>query len=493
MAYKARSFKIQDVLAKMLDTFKTNLKDAESKEDQAQSQWEELNGSKRDQLEEAQGALSKQDSEKGAKAMSKEDAQTELDALKLQVKNDKKFIEQTAKSLEDKKGEWKDRQELRTGEIAAINKAIGILHSDDARDTFKKSYKSQSFLQTSSTQHASVAMILRQTAQASGDRRLAVLAAAVSKTDPMATGSHFEKVIAAIDKMVDTLKGEEDTDLENKETCEKDRADDTRSAIKAARAMDENTDTITELKARIVEIVENVAENNKEIKNLQDELKEASKDRKDAHMSWKNTDNDDKAAGALVIKAKDVLAKFYKDNDLMFIQNKMDPVVAGEAPPPPPQTWEAPYGGKSEEATGIVAILEMIHEDIAKDRTKAKSEEDADQKAFDEFKANTNAQIKSLQESNSSLEGEKGEKEDDVDTNKNDRLSSKGELDAALKKVSDATSGCDYLTINYDVRLKNRQIEIDGLIKAKAILEGGEFPSFLEGKKSGDAFLQRRK
>jgi len=51
----------------------------------------------------------------------------------------------------------------------------------------------------------------------------------------------------------------------------------------------------------------------------------------------------------------------------------------------------------------------------------------------------------------------------------------------------------DYLTINYDVRLKNRQIEIDGLIKAKAILEGGEFPSFLEGKKSGDAFLQRRK
>jgi len=224
-------------------------------------------------------------------------------------------------------------------------------------------------------------------------------------------------------------------------------------------------------------------------------LTQAGKDRKDANQAWQITNKDDKAASALVVSAKDVLAKFYKDNDLMFVQQKMDPVVAGEAPPPPPTTWEAPYGGKTEEATGIVAILEMIHEDIEKDRAKAKSEEDEDQKAFNEFESNTNAQIKSLKEANSQLEGEKGGAEDDVGSNKKDRLSSKGELDAVLKKISDATPGCDYLTINYEVRLKNRQIEIDGLVKAKAILQGGEFPSFLEDSqtKTGDAFLQRRK
>merc|ERR1719181_1115817 len=176
----------------------------------------------------------------------------------------------------------------------------------------------------------------------------------------------------------------------------------------------------------------------------------------------------------------------------MFVQNKMDPVVAGEAPPPPPTTWEAPYGGKTEEATGIVAILEMIHEDIEKDRAKAKSEEDADQKAFDEFKANTDSQISALKDSNNSLEGEKGDKEDAVSENKKDRLGQKNSLDATLKKIADATPGCDYLTINYDVRLKNRQIEIDGLVKAKAILEGGEFPSFSQVK-SSETFLQRRK
>merc|ERR1719460_2081126 len=115
MAYKARSFKIQEVLAKMLDTFKTNRKDARDKEDEAQSQYDELSGNKREQLESAQEASSKQDTEKGAAGMSKEESEDEVDALKTQVSNDEKFIEQTAKALEDKKAEWKDRQELRTG------------------------------------------------------------------------------------------------------------------------------------------------------------------------------------------------------------------------------------------------------------------------------------------------------------------------------------------------------------------------------------------
>merc|ERR1719235_2992944 len=79
--------------------------------------------------------------------MAKEDAEAEVAALKEQIANDEKFIEQTKQALADKKQEWKDRKELRAGEIAAINKAIAILHSDDARDLFKKSLASQGYVQ----------------------------------------------------------------------------------------------------------------------------------------------------------------------------------------------------------------------------------------------------------------------------------------------------------------------------------------------------------
>jgi predicted nucleic acid-binding Zn-ribbon protein len=482
MAYKARSFKIQDVLAKMLDTFTTNRKDARDKEDEAQSQYDELSGNKRDQLESAQEALSKGDTEKGAAGMSKENAQSEVDALKTQVSNDEKFISQTATALEDKKAEWKDRQALRKGEIAAINKAIGILHSDDARDMFKKSLASQSFfLQLKSSKSMSALEVLKKAAKRTGDKRLSVLAASVAT--PMATGSHFDQVISAIDDMISNLKGEEETDLENKEGCEHDRAEDTREAILLGRAMDDHTDSVTEAENRIAEIKEQIADNKKEIKSLNEQLDEATKDRKDEHATWEANNRNDQAAADLVKSAEGVLEDFYKDNDLMFLQNKrMDPVKAGEAPPPPPTTWEAPYGGKTGESAGIVAILGMIHEDILKDKDKAETEEKEAQKAYDDFKADTEDQIDALDDSISGLQDEMGQKESDIQDNVNGRLTKKNELETTLNKIADATPGCDYLTINYETKRKNRQIEIDGLIKAKAILEGGEFPSLLQGK-----------
>merc|ERR1719265_2609768 len=225
MKYKARSFHIQDVLKKMKSTFNQNLADAEDKEERGLDDYTELKESKADQLASAQDALSKMDGENGAKAMSKEDAETERDALTTQRTNDENYIEATATDLATKKEEWKDRQLLRAGEIEAIGKAISILHSDDARDLFKSSMKSQSFLQVTATSKSlSAGAILATAAKRPGDKRMAALAKSLqTPNESMATGSHFDEVIAAIDDMIGTLKGEEETDLENKETCEKDR------------------------------------------------------------------------------------------------------------------------------------------------------------------------------------------------------------------------------------------------------------------------------
>merc|ERR1719443_1051735 len=143
MAYKARSFKIQGVLKKMHQTFTINLKDATDKENDAQTDYDNLMKGKQGQLDASREALNKMESENGAKGMSRQESEDELNALKKQVKDDTKFIAQTEKSLEEKKAEWKKRSALREGEIAAISKAIYILHNDDARDLFKKSFASQ--------------------------------------------------------------------------------------------------------------------------------------------------------------------------------------------------------------------------------------------------------------------------------------------------------------------------------------------------------------
>merc|ERR1719201_1982473 len=130
----------------MHQTFSTNLADARSKEADALSAYNTLKGSKQGQLDTAQKALTKMASENGAKGMSRQESSDEVKALKEQVQNDEKFIKQTEQALADKKKAWAIRSDTRSSELAAISKAISILHNDDSRDLFKKSFDSQ-FLQ----------------------------------------------------------------------------------------------------------------------------------------------------------------------------------------------------------------------------------------------------------------------------------------------------------------------------------------------------------
>merc|ERR1719265_1429490 len=126
-----------------------------------------------------------------------------------------------------------------------------------------KSLASQSFfLQLKSSKSMSAGELLKKTAKRTGDKRLVALAATVA--EPMATGSHFDQVISAIDDMISNLKAEEETDLENKEGCEHDRAEDTREAILLGRAMDDHTDAIAEAENRVAEIKEQIKSNKAE-------------------------------------------------------------------------------------------------------------------------------------------------------------------------------------------------------------------------------------
>merc|ERR1719482_2525823 len=98
-------------------------------------------------------------------------------------------------------------------------------------------------------------------------------------------------------------------------------------------------------------------------------------------------------------------------------------MAAGEAPPPPPATWGGDYGGKTGESQGIVAIMEMVHEDIVKDRADAKADEDSSQSEFDDFKADSESKMKAL-----NAEKEQTEKDMGAAETKKDRQRSSVEL-----------------------------------------------------------------
>jgi len=486
MDYKARSFKIQGVLAKLLETFSGNLADASEKERGEITLYNTLMNSKGAEKTAAQGALSRMTEETGARALSLTEATDERNGLLGQISADVGYISQVTTTLANKKADWKVRIALRAKEIAAFSQAISILHSDDARDLMKKSFASQGFffLQEGMTQkQRSAVQVLRLAAEQSKDTRLASIAK-MATTPVAGQPSQFAQVITAIDSMLGVLRSEETTDITNKQTCETDRATDTREAVVKSREMDDLSDQLTSLSGKVAELNAEIKEKEARVVAINKELEETRLERAAENKVYLASKKDDEDAMVLVMNAKTVLHTFYTSNGLMLVQGKgahgqgkQSPFqsVAGEAPPPPPSTWEAPYGGKTEESTGIIAILEMIHADIQADINKATREEQAAVTLYGSTKTNLEGERLELTNAIGAMNLAIGGHQTDITNAKTGLGTKKGELATVMGRISDAAPNCDFIAINFQVRSQNRQLEIDGLEKAKAILSGATF------------------
>merc|ERR1719399_1171826 len=215
--------------------------------------------------------------------------------------------------------------------------------------------------------------------------------------------------------MISDLHREEDEDLEVKEGCESDRMKNTKIAKKTSQDIDDKTAFINRKKAQVADLKQKMAAATAEIASLKLQLEEAGVNRKAETAEYEVAKADDRAAKGLIEKASTVLSKFYENEGLVLAQGKLAKharavQAPGEAPPPPPPTWSEPYGGSPGESNGIQAILQMIKDDIEKDIRDATAIEDKSQQGFDDYKADTEETIGTLEDLKSEYEGEVGDK-----------------------------------------------------------------------------------
>merc|ERR1719215_2538830 len=233
--------------------------------------------------------------------------------------------------------------------------------------------------------------------------------------------------------MVSDLKKEEEIDLEKKEHCEKTRQEDTRAVALASRNMDERTEEIERLESEIEKINTEIAEKNETIAQVKTQLDEATENRDEEKIEFLQSAKDDEEAKTTVQQAKDVLSAFYTDNNLMLVQ---EAPAAGQAPSRPPDTWEGPYGGQTDESTSILAILDMIISDISKDASDAKAAEDKSAAEYSEFKKDSEAQILALEEAITDLNTVKATKELERNAAEEERALKRDELNVVVKKIA---------------------------------------------------------
>jgi chromosome segregation ATPase len=291
---------------------------------------------------------------------------------------------------------------------------------------------------------------------------------------------------------VATLEEEEEEDLKNKENCESDLSNNYGDARTSAMKVDDSTEDIDRAKAKFEEITTQIKEREESVAQLEKDLQAAKDQRAEENAKFEADKVDDEKAKELLKMATEVLKKWKSGGEFVQMQsqptflqiskNNQKQQAPGEAPPPPPSTWDegAEYKGAGGESQGIMSILDILADDIQKDIDAAvKAEEDAEE-SFEKIKTDLEDTIKDGEDAIEAYENEKADREDEAVEAAKERATEKEGLDSTMTEIKSLKPGCNYILLNVEVRTKKRQVEIDGLKKAKAILQG-----------AGGAFLQR--
>lgn len=481
-SYNSASGEIFGILSTMKEEFETDLASSMKAEHMALVAFQHLKAAKTGEITAA--STQKDQKEKSLAdllvkvAQAKEDVVTTREALGA----DQQFLLDLADNCKESVDTYAERSEMRSQEIKAIGEAIGILTTDDARDTFGKTI---SFLQTSSVTD-------RETKKAVSDSSVAknkAITAAMQRILKSAKKHNnwvlaslavhvrldkFTKVLEAMDKMTAELKEQQKAEYEKKDFCEKE-IDATEDSLKVKGQEKEDLEAAKlNLENTVAKLSDEIETLKGEYKDMQVSLKRAGEDRKAENGIFQQAISDQRATISILNKALARLKQFYQP---ALVQQKQEPEESkpGQSVgPPPPKAKEYSKSGGS---GGVLQVLEKIISDCSSEEAALITEEEHSQKAYE-------AVVKDLNEGITANEEATTQKTQEVEAASGQKSETEGSLLAngeEITKLDHMLKGrhteCDWLLQYFDVRQQARQEEIDSIAEAKAILSGADFGS----------------
>jgi len=456
----AGSGEITGVLKQLGDEMAADLASATKDEEGAITNFNELTAAKTEEVATLTAAIEDKITRVGETGLSIADIKADAKDTAEKLVEDKKFLADLKADCAKKEEEWDAICKERKGELLALADTIKMLNDDDALELFKKTLPSaaSSFMQLTARSSEVMARALAtvRAAQKNGrpSRHLDLVALALhGKT------ANFDKVLGLIDEMVSVLKTEQVDDNDRKEYCntEIDSAEDklkghmqtikdTETAIADAK------EAITTLENEITMLVGSNA-------LLDQSVTQATTQRKKENAAFKQLRSGNVAAKQLIEMAKKRLNKFYNPS-IAFLQARAES--------------SAQVQKKSEEAGGVIAMMDTLAADLEKETTIATANEKDAQADYETYMADS----KTSRAENAKLIQDKGAAKADAIGSLEEHTDN---LDAAFTKMKGANDqlkvlheDCDWLLANYDARKEARADEIDALGKAKAVLSGAD-------------------
>merc|ERR1719263_2261384 len=312
--------------------------------------------------------------------------------------------------------------------------------------------------------------------------RMAAMAAMVQT----ASKGHFDVVITSVDKMLAELRQEEMDDITLRDYCQAEEVKVEGEIEDLVHEMETLSGLIDRLNAKKKETQADIKSTETDIANTEDAMAEALSNRNSENEDFKAALKDDIDAVALLASAIDAMTAFYKNNKLPLglVQKKGKAPEYSVDPDKAPETFSAPYGGRSSEGGGIVSIMGYIKEDLENEIKTTKAGEASAQKEFEEQRAAALKSVEALNQKKVTLEQQEADLDEKI-AESTEEHGSKATMKAQKKKYrEDLKPKCDWMKEAFDTRRVKRQDEMNGMMEAKASLAGSA-----EG--SEEALIQR--
>merc|ERR1719160_1272154 len=203
-------------------------------------------------------------------------------------------------------------------------------------------------------------------------------------------------------------------------------------------------------------------------KNLQEMLDLRNKD----HADFVRALQMDAEAVSLIEMAIVRLSKYYKENNI-----PLGLVQAPEYSNDPDKAPETTFSGADahqSESGGIVAILEMIKEDLQKEMKEGKADEADAQAEYEKQSGALQESLDAQKATKVSLEKEIAGLDDSIASAESYKNEKKDDLDAEEDMKKSLKTDCEWVKTHFDSRRDARKQEMAGLVEAKNFLAGVE-------------------
>merc|ERR1719262_465001 len=443
-SYAPQGGEIFGILTNMKESFEANLATAQKNEADAIAAYQELKAAKEEEIASGTAQIEAKTQEKAdSEEKPAADKQDSADTAKT-LAADQDYLAMLKETCANMDAQMEERTKTRNEEIEACSKALAVLSGDEAHDTFTRTFNAASFVQMSqkSERRTQAAKALEAAARKLSAPELATLATA-------ARLDSFSGVTNAINKMIGDLEREKQDEIEHRDWCIEEFSNTEKAVELKTKDKDALTAKIEDLSATIDSLAAAIDALNKEIADMQTQIKHAGEDRELENREYKQTVMDQRASQKLLTEALNILKGFYDKAAKGVALAQKQP--AGPPPPAGFKEYDSSKGG------GPIKMIEDIIAEAKALETEAIQGEEEAQKSYEDMVKDTNNAIDEASADVTNKKAQKGKAEGDKAEAEVELEANMSELELLANKSNDLHSSCDFMMKNFDIRQSRRR------------------------------------